>query len=93
MPSCLNAQNTNIRSFHTSVDHHTADMMQRIIRDRFHDRTAVAVVHKLREIVDLDLVLVMDGGQVVESGRPSELLQSNSRFRKLRDGKEVLNTE
>lgn len=68
-------------------------MMQRIIWDRFHDRTVIAVVHKLREIVDFDLVLVMDGGQVVESGRPSELLQSNSIIRKLCDGKEVLNTE
>ncbi|ROW14588.1 hypothetical protein VPNG_03161 [Cytospora leucostoma] len=76
----------------SSVDHHTADMMQRIIRDRFHDRTVVAVVHKLREIADFDLVLVMDAGQVVEIGRPSELLESDSRFRKLWDGKEVLNT-
>ncbi|KAK7749032.1 hypothetical protein SLS53_001058 [Cytospora paraplurivora] len=63
------------------------------LMDEATSRTVVAVVHKLREIVDFDLVLVMDAGQVVEIGRPSELLESDSRFRKLWDGKGVLNTE
>lgn len=72
-----------------SVDQHSAEMMQRVIRERCEDKTVIAVVHKLREIVDFDVVLVMHEGQVVESGQPSELLKKDSKFKQLWEGKQI----
>ncbi|KAE8310638.1 P-loop containing nucleoside triphosphate hydrolase protein [Aspergillus transmontanensis] len=45
-------------------------------REQFGNRTVIAVAHRLRTIVDFDLVLVMDQGTIVESVTPAELLEN-----------------
>ncbi|KAK5989625.1 ABC multidrug transporter B [Cladobotryum mycophilum] len=67
----------------SNVDKHAAEIMQRIIRDKFNDRTVVAVAHQLSTIIDFDHVIVMDGGQLVESDSPAGLLARDSVFRQL----------
>lgn len=61
-----------------SVDDATQIMMQEIIRDEFRDRTMIVIAHRLEGIIDFDSVIVMRTGQVVEQGKPSELLKVNS---------------
>lgn len=51
----------------------------------FQDWTVISVVHKLKSAVDFDMVVVIDGGKVVETGQPRELLGTDSLFRKLHD--------
>ncbi|KAI9147656.1 Canalicular multispecific organic anion transporter 2 [Paramyrothecium foliicola] len=70
----------------SSVDADTDALMQRVIRKNFKNATVIAVVHKLQTILDYDQVIVLDHGQIVERGKPSELLdQTSSRFRILYD--------
>ncbi|KGO55318.1 ABC transporter, integral membrane type 1 [Penicillium expansum] len=57
------------------VDMQTEAMMMKLISEQFQDSTVIAVAHRLSTIVDFDLVLVMENGAIVESGRPAELLQ------------------
>ena len=60
--------------------------MNRVIRTEFSDKTVIAVAHQLRTVVELDVVVVMDNGRIVESGKPSDLLEENgSAFRRLWD--------
>lgn len=57
--------------------------MQKIIRSEFQKHTIIAVAHRLDTIMDFDVVFVLDQGQVVESGRPINLVQKDSRFKGL----------
>ncbi|MEQ8280900.1 MAG: ABC transporter transmembrane domain-containing protein [Deltaproteobacteria bacterium] len=46
------------------------------IRDACDGQTVVAVTHRLNSVVDYDLIVVFDGGRVVERGTHQELLES-----------------
>lgn len=59
----------------TSVDSHTDELVQRVVRERFSDRTVIAIVHKLESAVDdFDMVALLDAGELKEFGPPRELL-------------------
>lgn len=68
----------------SSVDSDTDTVMQRVLREEFAGRTMVAIAHKLQTILDFDRVLLLDKGQIVETGNPQELLANDtSAFRAL----------
>jgi ABC-type transport system involved in cytochrome bd biosynthesis fused ATPase/permease subunit len=43
------------------------------------------VAHRLETVVDCDMVAVMSGGRVVESGSPGDLLEGTGEFASLVD--------
>jgi NHLM bacteriocin system ABC transporter ATP-binding protein len=45
--------------------------------------TRIVIAHRLSTIIDTDRILVMDKGQLVESGTYEELIQANGRFAEL----------
>lgn len=51
--------------------------MQQLLREKFRDRTVIAVAHRLETIMDFDKVIVMDAGRIVETGPPQELAKKN----------------
>ncbi len=59
------------------IDHETDLSIQRTIRTSFQHATVITIAHRLRTIIDYDHILVLDNGQVVESGTPAELLGIN----------------
>ncbi|GJN77161.1 hypothetical protein PLIIFM63780_000650 [Purpureocillium lilacinum] len=68
----------------SSVDSDTDTVMQRVLREEFAGRTMIAIAHKLQTILDFDRVLLLDKGQIVETGNPQELLANDtSAFRAL----------
>ena len=46
-------------------------------------RSTLTVAHRLSTINDADVVFVLDGGRVVERGRPDELLRAGGLFARL----------
>ncbi|KAM0263319.1 hypothetical protein ACHAPA_008810 [Fusarium lateritium] len=59
----------------SSVDARVDELVQRLLRERFQDRTVISVVHKLKSALDdFDMVVVLDAGEVQEFGPPRELL-------------------
>lgn len=66
-----------------SLDSQTDSFVQKTIRSEFKKHTIIAVAHRLDTVMDFDVVLVLDQGQVVESGRPVDLVQRDSRFKEL----------
>ncbi|KAJ7122933.1 P-loop containing nucleoside triphosphate hydrolase protein [Mycena epipterygia] len=67
-----------------NIDPETDAIIQNVIRSSFPDCTVFAIVHRLQNIEDFDQVIVLDAGQIVESGKPSDLLQmEDSIFRQL----------
>jgi ABC-type multidrug transport system fused ATPase/permease subunit len=57
----------------SNVDPQTDQVIQRVLRSAFKDRTVVTIAHRLDTIADCDVILVMDAGRVVEMGAPAEL--------------------
>ena len=55
------------------------------LRDLARDRTTVVISHDLLLTRDADLILVLDGGEVVERGRHDELLAAGGRYWSLWD--------
>ena len=57
------------------------------MRECFADVTVLTIAHRLHTIIDSDLVLVLDAGEIAESGSPHELLRNaKGHFSKLVDG-------
>lgn len=46
-------------------------------------RTAIVVAHRLEQAVEADLVIVLDGGAIVESGPPADLIAAGGAFARL----------
>ena len=71
----------------SAVDMPTDTLIQRSIREEFHDATLIVIAHRLSTIADFDRVLVMDDGKAVEYGRPADLWKNDGGvFRSMVDG-------
>ena len=61
-----------------SVDEDTDSMIQKIIRDEFSSCTVMTIAHRLNTIMDYDRVMVLEGGEIKEMGKPSDLAANES---------------
>lgn len=69
-----------------SVDVETDFLIQRTIREAFHDCTVLTIAHRLHTVATYDRVMVMDAGKVIEFDTPTNLLNdTNSVFRQMSD--------
>jgi len=67
-----------------SVDNVTDEAIQQTIRKVFASSTVLCIAHRIRTIIDSDMVLVMGQGRCIEIGTPKELLATkSSSFRSL----------
>lgn len=57
----------------SAIDPATQEAVQNTIRAGFPDSTIMAIAHRLETILDFDMVVVLDKGEVVEMGTVSEL--------------------
>jgi len=58
----------------SSVDTRTEVLIQRAMAKLMHGRTSFVIAHRLSTIRDADVILVMDGGAIIEQGTHTELL-------------------
>ncbi|XP_015788147.1 multidrug resistance-associated protein 4-like isoform X1 [Tetranychus urticae] len=68
----------------SNMDHQTDTLIQETIRAEFKDCTVLTVAHRLNTIIDMDKILLIDAGQVLEYGEPYLLLkQETGHFKSL----------
>lgn len=53
------------------------------IRAIAEQRTVIAITHRLATVLDMDRIVVIEDGEIVEAGQPAALLASNGRFAQL----------
>ncbi|KAK9456564.1 P-loop containing nucleoside triphosphate hydrolase protein [Dipodascopsis uninucleata] len=67
-----------------SIDYNTDAQIQETIREEFADTTIITIAHRLRSIIDYDMILVLDAGMIKEYDKPHNLLQmKDSIFRSM----------
>lgn len=64
----------------SAVDHHTEQELLTTLRARA-DSTRIVVSHRLSALVHTDLILVLDGGRLVDQGPHAELVQRPGPYR------------
>lgn len=67
----------------SSLDSESESMIQEGLRRLRRGRTTFVIAHRLSTIRSADRILVLDGGEVVESGTHEELLAIDGLYRKL----------
>jgi ATP-binding cassette subfamily B protein len=64
----------------SSVDTRTELLIQHAMNVLRRDRTSFIIAHRLSTIRDADLILVMDGGRIVERGSHEDLMARHGRY-------------
>ncbi|KDQ21694.1 hypothetical protein BOTBODRAFT_61330 [Botryobasidium botryosum FD-172 SS1] len=61
-----------------TIDYATNDLIERTIRHAFAECTVITIAHRIRSIIDFDMVMVMDEGRIVEYDHPHVLLANSA---------------
>ncbi|MBT8320822.1 MAG: ABC transporter ATP-binding protein/permease [Eudoraea sp.] len=67
----------------SSVDTYTEQLIQKATEKITEGRTSIIIAHRLATVKKADKILVMDAGQVVETGTHKELLKKGGYYSKL----------
>ena len=67
----------------SSVDSRTELQIQQAMTELRRDRTSFIIAHRLSTIRDADLIVVIDGGRIVEQGSHAELLERRGAYWRL----------
>ncbi|KAK6911073.1 ABC transporter type 1, transmembrane domain, partial [Dillenia turbinata] len=63
-----------------NVDTHTASILQSTISTECKGMTVITIAHRISTVLNMDNILVLDQGSLVEQGNPQVLLHRSSRF-------------
>ncbi|MCM1165746.1 MAG: ABC transporter ATP-binding protein/permease [Lachnospiraceae bacterium] len=67
----------------SNVDTRTEKAIQNAMHTIMQNRTSIVIAHRLSTIRDADIIVVMDGGRIVESGGHDELLSRKGKYYEL----------
>ncbi len=66
-----------------NIDTRTEALIQAALGKLLNDRTSIIIAHRLSTIRHADLILVIDGGRIVERGRHDDLVDRNGIYAEL----------
>ncbi|KAM9942610.1 hypothetical protein ACTFIT_005997 [Dictyostelium discoideum] len=67
----------------SSVDFQTAETIKSVINENLVNNTILTIAHRLDIIIDSDKIAVIDNSKLIEFENPKNLINSNSKFRKI----------
>ena len=67
----------------SAVDTHTDAMIRKAFLEEIPGTTKLIIAQRISSIQDADLILIMDGGKIAESGSHEELMKSSQMYRHL----------
>jgi ATP-binding cassette subfamily B protein len=69
----------------SSVDTHTEKLIQEALDKLMEGRTTFVIAHRLSTVRRADLIVVMEAGRIVQTGRHAELLRQGGLYREIHD--------
>jgi ATP-binding cassette subfamily B protein len=69
----------------SSVDTQTEKLIQQALDRLMEGRTTFVIAHRLATVRRADLIVVMDGGRIVQTGRHEELLRQGGLYKEIHD--------
>lgn len=67
----------------SSLDSASEQLIQAALKNLMKDKTAIVIAHRLSTIMQMDRIVVVDGGRIVDTGTHEELLAKDSLYRTL----------
>ncbi|MSR85006.1 ABC transporter ATP-binding protein [Candidatus Uhrbacteria bacterium] len=67
----------------SSLDSESEALIQSALHELMKDKTAIAIAHRLSTIMEMDRIVVMDKGQVMDSGTHESLLKKTGIYKTL----------
>ena len=77
----------------SSVDTETEAEIRQALQNLMVNRTTFIIAHRIQSIMDADLILVMDGGRIVQQGTHNELVKIDGVYRQIFDIQTRIETE
>ncbi len=62
------------------LDSENEDLVQEALKQALVGRTSIVIAHRLSTVIDADQILVMNNGQLIESGTHSELMKKSGLY-------------
>lgn len=66
-----------------NIDTHTEELIQKSIDKISREKTSIFIAHRLSTIVNVDKIIVLNHGEIIEQGSHHELLQAGGYYSKL----------
>ena len=67
----------------SALDNKTEKQVIEALDSLMEDKTVIAIAHRLSTLKNMDRIIVIDRGRIIEEGTPKELLDSKGEFAKL----------
>ena len=67
----------------SALDSENEMLIQKSLKTVMHGKTTIAIAHRLSTLRNMDRIIVLDKGKIVESGTHAQLLRMNGAYRKL----------
>ena len=67
----------------SALDSESEVLVQEALEDLWHDRTVIAIAHRLSTLRHMDRIIVIDKGMIIEEGTHHHLLEKKGRYYRL----------
>ena len=76
----------------SAVDTETDIMIREALKSSNKESTRIIITHRISTAMDADIILVLDGGRIIERGTHSELLKMGGMYKRIYDIQNMLET-
>lgn len=67
------------------VDSHTESWFTEVLQSSMKNKSCIVIAHRLATLKNLDRIVVLDQGKIIESGNPTELLVTGSLYKRFHE--------
>jgi ATP-binding cassette subfamily B protein len=67
----------------SALDSESEVLVQQSLEDLWHDKTVIAIAHRLSTLRHMDRIIVMDAGRIIEQGTHAQLLEQKGKYYRL----------